>query len=66
MKQARFEQQYRPLWDSLEQQLEELEALRVSRKKRLPLDRFVADYRQLCHQRRWPVSAPTAWNCSNT
>ncbi len=50
MKQARFEQQYRPLWDSLEQQLEQLEALRVSRKKRLPLDRFVADYRQLCHQ----------------
>lgn len=50
MKQARFEQQYRPLWESLEQQLEQLEALRVSRKKRLPLDRFVADYRQLCHQ----------------
>ncbi|MGJ3255464.1 MAG: stage II sporulation protein M [Alcanivorax sp.] len=50
MKQARFEQQYRSLWDSLEQQLDQLEALRVSRKKRLPLDSFVADYRQLCHQ----------------
>ena len=50
MKQIRFEQQYRPGWESLEQQLTQLEAVRVSRRKALPLDHFVGDYRQLCHQ----------------
>lgn len=51
MKQGRFEQQYRPLWDSLEQQLERLEALRTGKQHQdTPLSHFVGDYRQLCHQ----------------
>lgn len=50
MKQIQFEQRYRPVWESLEAQLTQLEAVRVSRRKALPLDHFVTDYRQLCHQ----------------
>ena len=50
MKQARFEQQYRPEWQALERQLEQLESLHVSKKNKLTLDTFVTDYRKLCHQ----------------
>lgn len=50
MKQIQFEQRYRPVWTSLEEQLTQLEAIHVSRRKALPLNHFVTDYRQLCHQ----------------
>ncbi|MCG8394445.1 MAG: stage II sporulation protein M [Pseudomonadales bacterium] len=50
MKQARFEQQYRPQWQSLEKQLDQLEALHVKRAERADMHSFVGDYRQLCHQ----------------
>ncbi|EKF75009.1 hypothetical protein A11A3_06131 [Alcanivorax hongdengensis A-11-3] len=50
MKQAQFEQRYRPHWQALEAQLDQLESLHVSKRKRLPLDDFLAGYRGLCHQ----------------
>ena len=50
MKQIQFEARYRPVWESLEDQLKQLEAIHVSRRKALQLNHFVTDYRQLCHQ----------------
>ena len=65
MKQARFEQQYRPLWDSLEQQLDQLEALRVSRKKRLPLDSFSVSTRKSKNKSKWKCDACQRPTCTS-
>ncbi|MDX1804395.1 MAG: stage II sporulation protein M [Alcanivorax sp.] len=50
MKQAQFEQRYRPGWQQLENQLQQLEALRVRKRDKISLDGFLDQYRQLCHQ----------------
>lgn len=50
MKQAHFEQRHRPGWQTLEAQLQQLEAVRVARRKRVSLADFVPAYRRLCHQ----------------
>lgn len=48
MKQEQFEARYQPLWQRLDEQLNQLESFRLRRKAELPAD-LPQLYRQLCH-----------------